>query len=221
MLKEPQERVRELRDDEAMRLDAVMRDDYAPFFTFLAAAGVRRNEALTLKWSEVDFAGERIVKPGKGDKRIVIPITTTVRDILFPLQGHDSVFVFTYVAERTQKERRRGDEVIQPATVAGRRYPLTVEGVKTRWRRLRKAAGVEGFRLHDYRHDFGTKLLRETGNLKLVSKALNHARIETTMRYAHVADSEVAAAIEAMQRRSKGPTEKSHQTPLSIVKAKD
>ena len=212
MLEEPQERVRELRDDEAARLNAAMRDDYAPFFAFLHGSGVRRNEALTLRWSEVDFALGLISKPGKGAKKIVVPITSALRDILFPLQGHDGEYVFTYVAERTQKERRRGDAIIQPATVAGARYPLTVEGVKTRWRRLRQAAGVDGFRLHDYRHDFGTKLLRATGNLKLVSKALNHARIETTSRYAHVADSEVAAAIEAMQaQRCRERDQNSHQ----------
>jgi hypothetical protein len=44
-LTEPQERVRELRDDEAERLDDAMRADYAPFFAFdacirLAIAGM-------------------------------------------------------------------------------------------------------------------------------------------------------------------------------------
>jgi site-specific recombinase XerD len=40
--------------------------------------------------------------------------------------------------------------------------------------------------------------LRETGNLKLVQRALNHADIKTTTRYAHVLDSEVAEAMEAV-----------------------
>ena len=78
----------------------------------------------------------------------------------------------------------------------GERYPLTRGGVQTYWRRLRKRAGVVGFRIHDYRHDFATKLLRETGNLKLVQRALNHADIKTTTRYAHVLDDEVAAGME-------------------------
>ena len=82
--------------------------------------------------------------------------------------------------------------------VAGRRYPLTYSGVKTQWRRLRKRAGVDGFRFHDFRHDFGSKLLRETHNLKLVQRALNHADISTTTRYAHVLDEDVAAALESL-----------------------
>jgi len=82
--------------------------------------------------------------------------------------------------------------------VKGKRYPLTREGTKTAWRRLRKKAKVEGFRFHDFRHNFGTKLLRQTGNLKLVQRALNHADIATTTRYAHVLASEVAEAMETL-----------------------
>ena len=82
--------------------------------------------------------------------------------------------------------------------VKGKRYPITVSGLKTSWRRTREAAGVKDFRFHDYRHDFGTKLLRQTGNLKLVQRALNHADIKTTMRYAHVLDQEVGDAVEQL-----------------------
>ena len=74
----------------------------------------------------------------------------------------------------------------------GQRYPLTFNGIKTQWRRLRTRAGLTDFRFHDFRHDVGTKLLRQTGNLKLVQKALNHADIKTTTRYAHVLTEEVA-----------------------------
>jgi len=71
---------------------------------------------------------------------------------------------------------------------------------KSQWRRLRKKAGVENFRFHDIRHDVGTKLLRDTGNLKLVQRALHHADIKTTTRYAHVLDEEVAEALDHVQR---------------------
>jgi site-specific recombinase XerD len=59
---------------------------------------------------------------------------------------------------------------------------------------------VKDFRFHDKRHDFATKLLRDTGNLKLVQKALNHAKIETTLKYAHVLQDEVSAAVERVQK---------------------
>jgi integrase len=62
-----------------------------------------------------------------------------------------------------------------------------------------RTAGVKDFRFHDFRHDLATKLLRATGNLKTVQKALSHADIKTTTRYAHVLDEEVAAAMELLQ----------------------
>ena len=53
-LAEPQERVRELPSDEAERIEAATREDYAPFFAFAMASGPRLNECL-LRWSEVDW----------------------------------------------------------------------------------------------------------------------------------------------------------------------
>jgi integrase len=183
-LKEPQERVNELKGDQGQRLIAAARDEYQPILALAEATGLRQRECL-LRWSEVDWDNERIVKTGKGGKRVVALITSEVRAILWPLRGQHPDFVFTYVAERSRGAR-----------VKGERQPITQAGLKTQWRRLVKRAGVAGFRFHDYRHDFGTKLLRQTGNLKLVSRALNHADLKSTMRYAHVADDDIRAALE-------------------------
>jgi integrase len=198
LLRLPVERVRELSDNEADKLDAVMRADYAPFFAFARASGLRLAECL-LKWSEVE--GKQIVKLGKGGKRVTVPITSEIAAVLRPLRGHHADYVFTYVCEHREHGR-----------VKGQRYPITYAGVQTYWRRLRKQSGVIGLRFHDLRHDFATKLLRETGNLRLVQKALGHASIKTTTRYAHVLDSEVA---EAMERVAKSRTQS--RTRLKVV----
>ena len=178
----PPERVRELSDDEADRIEQHMRDDYAPLFAFARATGLRLSECL-LQWNEVDWKAKQIRKPGKGGKMVKAHITSTVREILWPLQGHHPDYVFTYVP-----------------LLGGERRPITRTGLQSMWKRLRRRAGVTGFRWHDLRHDFGTKLLRETGNLRLVQKAMNHADIKTTLRYAHVLDSEVAEALERVQK---------------------
>jgi hypothetical protein len=68
-----------------------------------------------------------------------------------------------------------------------------------------RTAGVKDFRFHDFRHDLATKLLRATGHLKTVQKALSHADIKTTTRYAHVLDEEVAAAMESLQTLHRSP----------------
>ena len=190
-LKEPPERVRELQDTEAARIDAVMRADYVPFFEFVRASGLRQKECVTLRWTEVNFGTRQIVRIGKGGRRVVFPITDTIREILFPLQGQHPVHVFTYVAVFGNKRLGR---------LRGQRCPLTLAGTKSAWQRMRAKAEVADFRFHDFRHDFGTKLLRDSGNLKLVQRAMNHADIKSTLRYAHVLDEDVASAVEAVAK---------------------
>jgi integrase len=190
-LDEPVERLRELQDDEAKAIDANMRDDYEPFFAFARASGMRLKECVTLKWPEVNFGTRQIIKTGKGGRRITFPITDTIREILFPLQGQHPDSVFTYVAIYSNK--RLG-------IVRGQRYPITYNGSKSVWQKMRADAGLKDFRFHDLRHDFGTKLLRETGNVKLVQKAMNHADIKSTLRYAHVLNSEVVDAVERVAK---------------------
>ena len=147
-------RRRAARSGDARRLSAV--------FPFAQATGLRLRECL-LRWSEVDWDGGRSASPARAASWSRVPITPTIRAILWPLRGHHPELVFTYVAQRPRRP------------VQGRALSLTYNGVQEHWRRLRKRAGVTGFRFHDFRHDFGTKLLRETGNLKLVQRALNHA----------------------------------------------
>src|SRR5262249_33641194 len=148
----PQEHPRELMGDEGDRLEAATRDDYAPMFAFAMATGMRQSECL-LKWSEVDWGARQIRKTGKGKRPVMVPITLTIHEILWPLRGHPE-FVFTYLAVRTHR-----------GWVKGRRYPITLAGLRAHWHRLREVAGVTGFRFHDFRHDVATKALRETRNL--------------------------------------------------------
>lgn len=190
-LEEPQERVRELVGKEGDKLDDAAREDYGPFLAFAKATGLRLRECL-LRWPEVDWDARQIRKKGKGKRLVTAPITSEVRAILRPLMKHHDEFVFTYVAKRTRKGK-----------IKGVRYPITYSGAKTEWRRQRARSGVSDFRFHDFRHDLATKVLRKTGNLKLVQRVLNHADLKTTARYAHVLDSEVAEALEDVAKTRK------------------
>ena len=62
----------------------------------------------------MNFGTRQIVRMGKGGRRVVFPITDTLREILFPLQGHHPERVFTYIA--VYGNRRLG-------IVRGGRYP--------------------------------------------------------------------------------------------------
>ncbi|TJW38690.1 MAG: site-specific integrase [Mesorhizobium sp.] len=199
-LAEPKERVRELRSGESAALRLATRNDYTPIFEFARATGLRLDECL-LRWPEVDWETGWIVTTGKGKRTVKTAITSTVRALLLPLRKHHSEWVFTYEAKRARKADAgyKGDG---DGRERGKRYPVTYSGLKSQWKRIRKAAGVVDFRFHDFRHDLATKLLRATGNLKKVQKALSHADIKTTSRYAHVLDEEVAADLEELQKQS-------------------
>ena len=190
-LKEPEGRVRELHAGEGEALDAAARAGYAPWIEFARLTGFRRAETL-LRWQDVNWTAGTITVKGKGGRLVSTPITPAVAALLEPLIGQHPEFVFTFVASRT-----RGDRV------RGQRYPITYEGGKTEWQRLMKRAGVTDFRFHDLRHTTATRLLRETGNLRLVQRALNHRDISTTSRYAHVLDTEVAEALQRVAQSRK------------------
>lgn len=173
-LKTPEERVRELHEGEGEALNQSMRDDFKLWLEFARLTALRLNETL-LKWEHVNFFAKVITTVGKGGLIVRTPITPQVKAILDQCKGHHSEWVFTYVARQTRKGR-----------IKGKRYPITYENAKTVWRRSKADSGVQDFRFHDFRHDLGTKLLRQSGNLKLVQKALNHRNIKTTLKYAHV-----------------------------------
>jgi integrase len=186
----PDERVRMLDAHEAEALDASVRDDYADWFEFARITGLRRNETL-IRWSNVNWFAKRIETTGKRGKKVATPITPSVKAILEGCRGHHPEYVFTYVSKRPKGDQKKGT-----------RYPITPEGAKTQWRRLSKRSGVKDFRFHDIRHDVAMNLLRDTGNMRLVQQALNHASITTTTKYASVQDEELAAALE---RNAKSP----------------
>ena len=64
------------------------------------------------------------------------------------------------------------------------------------WDRAFAAAEINNFRFHDLRHTFGTRMLRHTNNLKLVSELMGHSDVTTTARYAHVLASDKLSALD-------------------------
>ena len=51
---------------------------------------------------------------------------------------------------------------------------------------------------HTLRHTFATRLYRETGDIRMVQKALGHSGLSTTMIYTHVVDEELEGAMKGL-----------------------
>lgn len=181
---EPQERIRELTAAEQTALFAHLRPDLHPMVLFALMTGARRASICGLKWADVDLQTRRIRFQIKGGRRQSFPINAELRALLSSLPRAttpvDRAYVLTYVDEQTHQRRR-----ISP----------NGGGIHGDFHKAVVAAGIDDFRFHDLRHTFATRLLRQTGNLKLVSRLLGHTTIETTMRYAHVLDADLADAM--------------------------
>lgn len=185
MLKEPQERVRELQSDEEDRLFASLRTDYHPIVRFSLLTGCRMQECLDLTWRQIDWRNQQIRVTGKGDKTRTIPISKKVKALLWPMARADER-VFTYASKRADNAPR------------GKLLPIEREGLKSIFERAVAAAEIEDFSFHDLRHTCATRLLRRTGNLRLVKELLGHEDIATTLKYAHVTKNDLRDAMDAM-----------------------
>lgn len=182
-LAEAQERVRELTAAEEARLFAALRPDFHPIARFLIITGLRRAEACRLAWSDVDLDGARMVVRGKGGTVDTLPLPDAAIAILRAESGRHAELVFTY-----QVRHRWGGKI-------GARVPIEPDTLGTAFWRARRAAKLTDLRLHDLRHTAATRLVRATGNLAAAQKALRHRRITTTMRYAHVTEDDLRAAL--------------------------
>jgi integrase len=185
MLKEPQERVRELHADEEARLFSKLRLDYHPIVKFSLLTGCRMQECLDLTWRQIDWRNLQIRVTGKGDKTRTIPLAKKVKSLLWVLPRADER-VFTYASKRADHAPR------------GKLLPIEREGLKSIFERAIKAAEIEDFSFHDLRHTCATRLLRKTGNLRLVKELLGHEDIATTLKYAHVTKDDLRDAMDSV-----------------------
>lgn len=78
-------------------------------------------------------------------------------------------------------------------------FNLSEHQINEAWNKAKKKMGLEhdnDFVLHTLRHTTATRMLKRTGNIAIVQRMLGHAKITTTMRYAHIADDQLLAAVQ-------------------------
>lgn len=194
LLKEPQERIRELSAEEEKKLFLLLDPRLVPVVQFALMSGKRRSEVIRLEWDRISWNAMTATVAGKGDTVQHIILTQPMIKLLREQPRVDGCpFVFTYECERDAPAR---DD--RPARKKGARYPFTVQGWRRRWKAALTAAGIKDFRFHDLRHTAATRLVRTSGNLKLAQKMLGHTDIATTARYAHATEDDLRGVLERM-----------------------
>ena len=81
-----------------------------------------------------------------------------------------------------------------PWVFPGKKRGTHQRNINDSWDRIRKRAGLDGVRLHDLRHSFASRALAMGESLSMIGKLLGHTRVQTTGRYAHLAQDSVKAS---------------------------
>ena len=135
----------------------------------LMLTGCRRAEIVTLRWEDVDLeAGELRLRDAKTGPRQVALSPAAVR-VLSAIPRHAD----------------------NPWVIAGRKPGTRFGNLNTSWLVVRARAGLEDVRLHDLRHSFASRALALGESLSMIGKLLGHGKVQTTARYAHLAQDSV------------------------------
>lgn len=174
-------RARVLSEEEMGRLVKALDAETDPHvrtaFRLLIETGARRSEVLRARWSDFDLdAGLwRIPSPKAGHPQVA-PLTKRTVALL-------------------SNTPRVGEWLVPGRDPAKHRADLVGP-----WRRLVKAAKLEGVTVHDIRRSFGLEIARKAG-LHVASKLLRHADVRVTERvYAPLGIDDLRKAAEEAQR---------------------
>ena len=160
-----------LSDEQLERLLSVLKTDenrmVCLIALFLLSTGVRLNEALQAKWSQVDQKNRvwRIPAANSKSKRTrAVPLNDSALEVLTQLTTRER---YEHVFINFQTE-----------------LPYTT--ISKVWGRLRTKAGLPHLRIHDLRHQFASFLVNSGQTLFMVQQILGHSSPSVTQRYAHL-----------------------------------
>lgn len=147
--------------------------------------GLRCSEVLYLRRRDLDPSTGRLKVHGKGGRERILWLceadVSLLQEYLAGQPGEPEDLVFTNLKGR----------------------PLSDRYVRYMVGEVARAAGITYKEVHPHtlRHTFATDLLKATKNLRLVQKALGHARLGTTQVYTHIVDEELEDAMKNFRNR--------------------
>ncbi|WP_019531433.1 tyrosine-type recombinase/integrase [Dasania marina] len=144
------------------------------FFILAIHTGMRKSEILSLKLEQIDFEHKCIhlkASQQKGVKRTATPLND---EAIAAIDRR-----LDYIATKCPNTLW----LFPSPTSKGDNHLLDVT---TGFNSVRKEVGLPNIRIHDLRHTFASWLVQRGNSLYETSKALRHASIKPTERYAHL-----------------------------------
>ena len=181
-LKEPQQRLRYLEDEEEDRLLAAAPEPLRTIILVGIYCGLRiQSEVLTLRWVDVDLRKMQLcvlAAFAKNGKMRAVPLNSTVRAALESL-----------------KAKATGEHVFVKRS--GARYTSIRNGFNAACRLAR----LQGVTPHTLRHTFATRLIEDGVDLRTVQDLGGWSVMRMLERYGHVSQARKAAAVEGLVRK--------------------
>ena len=143
----------------------------------LATTGMRVGELVGLDIDDIDLQGRECIVTGKGNKQ---------RPVYFDARA--KLHLQAYLDSRIDNCPAL---FVSLNTTAAR---LSIGGIETRLRELGRTCGVDRVHPHKFRRTLATHAIDKGMPIEQVQKLLGHARIDTTMHYAMVNQSNVKAS---------------------------
>lgn len=143
----------------------------------LASTGMRVGEMVRLNRSDIDFNERECVVFGKGDK-----------ERLAYFDARAKIHLQNYLASRADSE---------PALFVTLKAPynrLQIGGIETRLRELGKRLNITKVHPHKFRRTLATMAIDKGMPIEQLQQLLGHQRIDTTLKYAMVKQSNVKMA---------------------------
>lgn len=186
-------------------LDAAAGSRYAPLFVLLVNTGMRRGEAMALRWSDIDLTNRTLRIRGTLSReggQLVVTDTKTTKSRRSLSLTDDVVAVLEEVKHRQRVERMAAGSVWVDSGFVFTTEIGTPADPRNALRAFRAAAdraGVKGATLHTLRHSAASVLLASGVPLKVVSEILGHSSTAITGDvYGHVAPDVAAEAMRTL-----------------------
>jgi integrase len=138
----------------------------------LMLTGCRLGEIITLKWDYVGLKARELRLPDSKTGAKIVHFGKMACDVLKGIE-------------------RREDN---PYVITGKKEGSRLTDLQHPWRRIRGKAGLDDVRIHDLRHSYASGALALGEGLPMIGKLLGHTQVQTTARYAHLANDPVKSA---------------------------